>query len=271
MLIKTLFRIKNISNTMRKFGRFIRYGSTKNLSQPLSKRERYYNYYKGLENFWMEMRMGWRPFLYECSQLHSAITARKEHPARQTFRGKTVKTFINADTIRSDEARVCEFARSYTNSVTVRAGTICQQRTFGFPDTFGLTKIPQAIWELTKLSWAVDYFFNVGNAIAAYVPDTLWEPLASWYVVQQDISKTIKMVNSYQKDGTFYPAYSGGLSTVTERKVERVPWAYLGIAYFPKLNVSKYLDLVAIARQHFSKSLNFLKRQLPRKTRKRGR
>lgn len=270
MLIKALLRVKNLGNTMRKFGRFIRYGSTKNLSQPLSARERYYNYYKGLENFWMEMRMGWRPFLYECGNLHSAITARKEHPKRQTFRGRTSKTFKTADTIKSDEARVCEFARSYENKVTVRAGTICQQRTFGFPDTFGLTKIPQAIWELTKLSWAVDYFFNVGDAIAAYVPDTLWEPLASWYVVQQDISRTIKMVNSYQKDGGWYPAYSGGLSIVTERKVERVPCAYLGIAYFPKLNVSKYLDLVAVARQHFSKSLKFLERQIPRKARKRG-
>lgn len=270
MLIKTLLRVKNISNTMREFGHFIRYGSTKNLKRPLSARERTYNYYKGLENFWMEMRMGWRPFLFECGNLHSAITAHKEFPSRQTFRGKTSKIFENADTVRSDQARVCDFARSYTNKVTVRAGTIAQQRTFGFPDTYGLTKLPQAIWELTKLSWAADYFFNVGSAIAAYVPDTLWEPLASWYVIRQDISRTVKMVNSYQKDGSFYPAFSGGLSIYTENKVERVPCAYLGIAYFPKLNVSKYLDLVAIARQHFSKSLNFLKRQFPRKTRKRG-
>lgn len=270
MLIKTLLQIKNISNTMREFGRFIRYGSIKNLSQPLSEVKRHYNYYKGLENFWMEMRMGWRPFLFECEKLHSAVTAQKEHPSRQTFRGKTDKLFELSDTIKSDQARVCEFTRSYTNRVTVRAGTICQQRTFGFPDTYGLTKMPQAIWELTKLSWAVDYFFNVGNAIAAYVPDTLWEPLASWYVVQQDISKTIKMVNSYQKDSSFYPAFGGGLSIVTERKVERVPCAYLGIAYFPKLNVSKYLDLVAVGRQYFAKSLKFLKRQIPRKTRKRG-
>lgn len=270
MLVKTLLLVKNLGNTMRTFGRFIRYGSTKNLKQPLTEKERYYNYYKGLENFWMEMRMGWRPFLYECGNLHSAITAKKEFPKRQTFRGKVQKLFENADTIKSDQARVCEFSRSYTNLVTVRAGTICQQRTFGFPDTYGLTKLPQAIWELTKLSWAVDYFFNVGNAIAAYVPDTLWEPLASWYVVQQEISQTIKMVNSYQKDGSFYPAFSGGLSIRTEKKVERHPCAYLGIAYFPKLNVSKYLDLVAVARQHFNKSLKFLKRQIPRKARKRG-
>lgn len=268
LLVKAAFSVIRLGKIMRDFARFVQYGSTKNLRKPLTRKERYANYYLGIENFWMEMRMGWRPFLFECQNLYSAITKAKEYPKRQTFRGKREATFTNSDVISNNNGRMCIFNRSYTNKVVVRAGTIAEQRTHGWPDVFGITKIPQAIWELTKLSWAVDYFFNVGQAIAAYVPDTLWNPLASWYVITQHIESTIEMVNSYQVDGSFVPPYKGGLSVKTEDKQERHPCAYLGISYFPRMNVAKYLDILAVARQYFNKSLKLLKKAKPKKRRK---
>lgn len=271
MLVTTLRRLWRIGDTMRKFASLIRYGTAKPGKKPLSKKERIKNYYLFLENFWMEMRMGWRPFYYECQALHDACIALRKFPPRQTFRGKTTAEFRNEDVVTSDQfLRVCNFKRTYYNKVTIRAGTLAQQRADGFPDTFGLTKLPQAIWELTKLSWAVDYFFNVGTVIAAYTPDTLWEPLCSWYVVHQRIEKTIEMTGTYQKDGSFQPTVKGGLYNLVEIKKDRVPCAYLGVTLRPKLNLAKYLDLLAVTRQHFSKTYRMLERNVPKKAKRKS-
>lgn len=268
MLAKTLRSVWHLSDTLEHFGRLIRYGSSKNLSKPLTKRERYKNYYLALENFWMELRMGWRPFIHQCVELHNMVQKKKAHPPRQTFRGKTTKEFTRSDRYTSIGARMCVFKRTYSNTVIVRAGTMAQQRAFGFPDTYGLTKLPQAIWELTTLSWAVDYFFNIGDAIAAYVPDTLWEPLCSWYKVEQHITQTIELERSYQADGTFTPDIRGGFRIKNEIKKERHPCAYLGISFFPKMNFAKYIDILGVTRQRFDASLKFFQSQIPRKKRR---
>lgn len=268
MLAKTLRSVWRLGDTLEHFGRLIRYGSSKNLKKPLTKRERYKNYYLALENFWMELRMGWRPFIYQCVELHNMVQKQKTYPPRQTFRGKTTREFSHSDYKTVKGARTYVFKRTYSNTVTVRAGTMAQKRAFGFPDTYGLTKLPQAIWELTTLSWAVDYFFNVGDAIAAYVPDTLWEPLCSWYTIQQHIIQTIELERSFQTDGTFAPDLRGGLRVRSEVKKERHPCAYLGISFFPKMNFAKYIDILGVTRQHFNKSLKFFKSQIPRKKRR---
>lgn len=268
MLVDTLRRVWRLSDTMREFANFIRYGTKKPGKTALSRKERAKNYYLFLENFWMQMRMGWRPFYYECQALHDACLKLRTFPPRQTFRGKTKAKFQNEDMVTSNQERVCNFKRTYVNEVTIRAGTLAQQRANGFPDTFGLTKIPQAIWELTKLSWAIDYFFNIGTLIAAYTPDTLWEPLCSWYTVEQRIEKTIEMTGTYQKDGTYQPTIRGGLYNLVEIKKDRVPCAYLGVTLRPKLNLAKYLDLLAVTRQHFGKALKMLKRNIPKKAKR---
>lgn len=268
MLAKTLRSVWRLGDTLEHFGRLIRYGSSKNLKKPLTKSERYKNYYLALENFWMEIRMGWRPFIYQCVELHEMVQKKKARPPRQTFRGKTTREFTQSDYYTSTGARTCIFKRTYSNTVTVRAGTMAQQRAFGFPDTYGLTKLPQAIWELTRLSWAVDYFFNIADAIAAYVPDTLWEPLCSWYKVEQHITQTIELERSYQRDGSFTPDIRGGLRIRNEVSKSRHPCAYLGVTYFPKMNFAKYTDLLAVTRQHFNKSLRFFQSQTPRKRRR---
>lgn len=266
MLAKALRSVWRLGDTLEHFGRLIRYGSSKNLKKPLTRRERYRNYYLALENFWMELRMGWRPFIYQCVELHNMVQKQKIYPPRQTFRGKTTRVFSRSDYKVYSGARTYVFKRTYSNTVTVRAGTMAQKRAFGFPDTYGLTKLPQAIWELTTLSWAVDYFFNVGDAIAAYVPDTLWEPLCSWYTIKQHIIQTIELERSYQ--GSWQPDLRGGLRVKSEVKKDRHPCAYLGISFFPKMNFAKYIDILGVTRQHFNKSLKFFQSQVPRKKRR---
>lgn len=206
--------------------------------------------YLDAENAWMQVRMGYRPFAYECKSLHEACTKIETKVKRQTFRGKATAKLSNAqlNVAWSSQSRSCRGNKTYDEDYTVRAGVLCERRVNGFPDTFGLTKIPQAIWELTKLSWAVDYFFNTAQLIAAYTPDTLWKPISAWYTERSRIDQVNTIITANYA-GAFPPIDNGWRAWITE-SVKRSPGTSLGLIFRPKMNWAKFIDMVAVTRQH---------------------
>lgn len=214
--------------------------------------------YLMLENAWMEVRMGWRPFLGEVKTLYYAMNALANFPERQTFRAKESFTLSDADTYtltRGQETFV--YDRTYYGKFTVSAGVLAEQRYGGVPDTFGLTKFPQTVYELTRLSWCLDYFLNVGDLIAAYTPDSLWTPMISWVRIQSRETQTATFKSYYQEGYT----YSGSLlrrTTVTDT-YDRRPSPPIGLTFLPKLSWAKYIDSAIVARQQIQKTLRLLK------------
>lgn len=207
--------------------------------------------YKRAENAWMQCRMGYRPFAYEAMSLFEACSDLREGPPkRQTFRAKAKAdiTAVNKAPWSHLQVPATIYGeRTYDEKYIVRATTVCEQRYAGFPDTFGVWKIPQAIWELTKLSWAVDYFLNVGDAIAAFTPDTLWNPKGSCYVERS----TIQQVNQVDRVAmqSYVPFFTGGYSAKITESVKRTSGTSLGVVFRPKMNWAKYLDMMAVTRQ----------------------
>lgn len=279
MLIKAIFHLRHIDKLLKHYYNVFRYGHKSgkdglldwNDWNPKSFKEDWPQFkrqtkqflnqqktrYLELENIWMSIRMGWRPFVGECMNLHNAVMAKKENPARQTFRGKAAdQHFHRSDYYTSTQARTCIFKRSYQKNVSVRSGTLAQQRAYiGFPDTWGLTKLPQTVWELTTLSWAVDYFFNVGELIAAYTPDTLWEPICSWTTVRSMCTQVTELMRSYQVDGSLSPDLKGGMKIYFTDTTERIPSSSIGLTFRPRMNWAKYTDMVAVTRQQLSKTI----------------
>lgn len=245
MLIRTAHLLKNLKPALLRYQynlqQLLRAKGKKALSKKL---------YLDLENAWMEVRMGWRPFKYECEQLHAAMQELKEQPKRQTFRGKATIELSNAQNNLSwsSDSRSVSGNRTYEERITARAGILCEQRYGGVPDTYGLCKFPQTVWELTTLSWAVDYFFNVGEVVAAYVPDSLWLPLASWCTTHSYVSCVNEVVTANYAGAV--PPLTGGYGRKEVVTVSRVPIASVGFALRPRMNVAKYLDVLAVTRQH---------------------
>lgn len=212
-----------------------------------------------IEEKWMEVRMGWRPFYYEVQQLYAAMQKLEKLPGRQTFRAKRTFTIQESDvynyTTNGHEHFV--WNRSFLGSYTVSAGVLAKQRYAGVPDTYGLTKIPQVIWELTKLSWAVDYFLNIGSLIAAYVPDTLWHPAAAWVTVRKREVYKVALKDAYQEGYTYSLA-----PQIREREIIsyiRNPEPPIGLTFSPKLNLAKLTDTVIAVKQLFLKTRRSLR------------
>ena len=205
---------------------------------------------KAIENAWMEIRMGWRPFFGEIQNLIKAINSSKDFPKRQTFRGKSLPIEFTYSDVKSRGDLNSWYTtedRTFSATAQVRSGVLARMRTGGWPDTYGLTKIPQTIWELTTLSWAVDYFFNVGEVIAAYVPDTLWEVLGAWSTVEETIVQIV--TNEQIRHPDFISGFKSGTKVRTVKRKKRIPGSSIAVTFRPRMNVAKYIDIMAVSRQ----------------------
>lgn len=203
---------------------------------------------------WMEVRMGWRPFWGEVMNLQQASQELGLYPKRKTFRAKELYAWEGSDTVDKyiSAYRTLQFKRTCSVHVQYSAGELAEQRYGGVPDTYGLTKIPQTIYELTKFSWAVDYFLNIGSLIAAYTPDSLWTPRMSWLTTKTSLVQTVELIdfapNAYTK------LYGGRpRRTTTTEKWNRVPNPPIGFAIKHSADWRKYLDLAGLVDVDFKK------------------
>lgn len=245
--IRTLFSLKrSVLNYGRALVRAAR--SPKRLAKKL---------YLDAENAYMYIRMGWRPFFGEVENLHAAMTHLTEKRWKCRFIAK--ETIRLASRIETPAAYVnwlrARHEKSVSEEIQVSAGIIAEMKADGWPDTWGLTKIPQTIWELTTLSWCVDYFCNIGSLIAACTPDTYWRPLISWTTVHRVTEDIIRAKNiTYADYGPSVP--EGGHRRTVTKRITRRPGVSVGFALKPMLtwdnSSSEILDTLAVLRQKFS-------------------
>jgi hypothetical protein len=126
---------------------------------------------------------------------------------------------------------------------------------------WGLTQPVEAIWELVPFSFIVDWFFNVGETLAAFTPNYGIESLASWYtVVDTAYQRHSRFNDNFNKpDGP--SAYCtdnvqsvGGCWTdktvITKTRVPN-PSRQVVPTFSLKLDLFKLTDLVIIARGIF--------------------
>lgn len=214
------------------------------------------------ENTWMGIRMGWLPFIGEVQSLYNAITA-SVRPNWQTFRGNSAVSrsaaaskdyYWNQMTTNIDSVT--------TEMVTARTTILCEQRVHRMPDTFGLTQIPETLWEITPLSWAFDYIFNFGDILAAHTPDLLWRPIRV-----SGVTRTTRIEQHRQSGGTTYSntnfysgsGITGGSKTYRKQTtVRRNEPPMGGIVTSLNLNWEKLIDLSIVGRQFAGKAFSGL-------------
>lgn len=107
-----------------------------------------------LEDGWMQIRMGWRPFVGEVQQYAKLFSKPTESlPNRQTFRAqKWIENFIQEDAKNVKDSRTYRFKRGIDEITIIRSGVLTSRIVCGFKDTYGLTKMPKVLWEITPLS-----------------------------------------------------------------------------------------------------------------------
>jgi hypothetical protein len=135
---------------------------------------------------YMEARYALRPMAYDVRDLARALTARASNQSiRQTYRGyaedyeeDTLENQILYHNLSSYKVRGNKF---YSRKFSVRAGVLTAIEGVSTLQIYGLNQPIEALWEMTHLSFALDWFIDVGQAIAALTPEYGTNPLTSWY------------------------------------------------------------------------------------------
>lgn len=252
MLLKALVSLRNIHKLLKYYRDKLRYA--------LDHKDRSSFIASEVLNSWMQVRFGWLPFASDIKSLQTAMTALHKYEDRQTFRAGETITVQDADiypvSLHSGSEQF-DVKRTLYRVTNISAGVLCSQRYGGVPDTYGLTKIPSVIWELTRLSWAIDYFFNVGEVIASFTPDSLWSPLTSWVTQRDRITCENNITNVTIGPPLFIGGYiNNGRIICSKEIVQRIPNpGRSGINFRPRINWARYIDLVGVLKQPLKKTL----------------
>jgi hypothetical protein len=145
---------------------------------------------------WLEYNFGWsamirdfRKFLKSLVDLNQSLNYREE-----IFRGKTLYTEsyvehpTNANTLSGNSVSNT-WERVVAYAVTARAS----QRWVlngGVIDPLGVLSLPSTAWELTRMSWVLDYFLNIDNNVALLNPRVGWSYMGASISLTHDLEVT---------------------------------------------------------------------------------
>lgn len=218
-----------------------------------------------LANRYMECRYALRPLV---SDVRNVLKLLEPNPVpdRYTFRGKYVEKgeVDSGEYLLTTGSYWKRYARKVTSrEVTARAGVLTAIGNVSALQTFGLDNILESIWETIPLSFVADWFFNVGETIAALTPEYGVKELASWVTIEDKIVRrkfvTRNEVTYVPANPSQYYRYSITGCEIGHNSYNKERIVGVRPSIFPTTKVNldafKLLDLSIIIRQ-FSKKLS---------------
>jgi hypothetical protein len=221
----------------------------------------------GTEDYWMEWRYAIRPLIFEVQSYLAALDSKVESAVRKTAR---FSTFDLAEAISSPATSHTEYffranvRRTVTTSRSIRAGVLysLDPEKMGWWTHLGLDAPVSAAWAITRLSFVLDWFFNIGQWIASWEPRVGLTPLSSWVVETRGHSTIdIWLPTSIPFTGfTTLDSHvnsNGGAYCNVQSKVRWVnpDRQFLPTFRYTGLKVAKVADLVVIGRKLASQLL----------------
>jgi hypothetical protein len=212
---------------------------------------------------WMEIRYGLRPLLYTIEEVMSLIREgikpleERIYNARSSSSGvidRKTRSSINAavhtyTTVRAD----------FNCEVQFRANASVQYRYKDLPtalERYGLhaTHLPEIAWELTRLSFVVDWFLGIGPWIASLRRSPSVEYLGNTLGKKVTMKVTVSNLKyKYAYDSTWYPFTGSAECDIRKDTYTRtVDEDLAGPQFFSSdfLDYLKSVDLVIILLQN---------------------
>lgn len=214
---------------------------------------------------WLEYRYGIRQLLFDWEDMCTILANMADKPAHTVFRGfesGTLSSYVKP-TWTASLITGTKLQRDLTHATQFEASAgvvVSDNNRYNLPHDAGLTQVLPTMWELSRLSFVVDWFIDIGTWIAAWQPKVGPEIVGSWStsVTKDVITMTAEAIDngsSTHSSNSKYKYYISksvsGSPAVRKRTItttRRI--ADPQLALLPKVNVSldtaKIVDLVAL-------------------------
>lgn len=176
-------------------------------------------------------------------------------PKRETARAKETQEYTYAWTARESFSGISYTAAyTYKRTVTIRCGILYENKAAATEfDKWGFRPkdIPLAVWQVTSLSFVVDWFANVGDFVSAITPSAGTRTLAMWTKVTIEEELT-RQVSAYTFSAPYITIRDGsGKDSVKRVTVHRDPRNFAPSLAFRDLtelknDASRLTSLVAL-------------------------
>jgi hypothetical protein len=190
-----------------------------------------------VEDAWMAARFGIRPLVYSFQDIHSLAVSSLNKPLLLRAYGTASGSNTYPDR-RITQTVWTGLALEVKNPEALARS----QLGFGSDDVIPL------LWEMTPFSWAVDYFFNIGDYLGSLSTPQGTVPRYSYISCKNEvrISKhdTIRWA-SYSKPGF----RKMDVNNILFSRSARNEFPSLNVTFSPDLDVAKTADLVVLLRQ----------------------
>lgn len=193
--------------------------------QMYKKKHRHGSFLKAAESSWLELRYGWRPFLYDMDAILKSLN--KVRGDRHTARATRVADWSSSKVPSTVGAGGLSFnIRTQTQRVdSVRAGYLYQIGIDNL-DVYGFrwSDIPGTAWDLVPFSFVADWFFNTNDFINAMTPRVGVNPLATWTTTESVVTTAREVLTVLPPNGSFTIERPGsGTHTRKTQSITRVP------------------------------------------------
>lgn len=197
-----------------------------------------------LMQLWMEGRYGWRTLAYDIKDLSEAIT---EYDAKRTIyserRGTSYgESWDSSSSFTTNEGTI-EQTWVFTQNNSIR-GSVAARIT---PPKFEVNPLKTA-WELTRLSWMLDWVLDVGTAIDAFNFTRCAVEQTASYGIHRTFTGSLSVTKVTPVSGRSLTAsYSG---TCEIQTTKRVPSSIPSLPQLTGRNLSPEMsiDLLALMR-----------------------
>lgn len=198
-----------------------------------------------LDNLWLEGRYGWRTLLYDIEDLNKAlISLNVNQRKRYKDRVGTGESWSEIQVIpKSNNAASWDLVVQSNWDVSIRGAMVADFS----PSRFQFNPVTTA-WELTRLSFVVDWIVNVGGFLEAMSLLALSSNYAAAVGWKVHCTRSMEIKNVSWNTG-----YSGEISTTASCEADyvlRIPTSVSKLPQF-KLNLDwlKVTDLLALIYQ----------------------
>lgn len=201
-----------------------------------------------LWNLWLEARYGWRILKKDIADFSEALHSTKERRTR--YRQQSGHTLTGSSTTLDDEftsSGITSSASETLSFMTNLRGTVVAD--IDVP-SFQFNPFTTA-WEVTRLSFVVDWLLNVGQALEAssFLLATKDYSSCGGYRTEIRVDGHYQLVSFDSSIQTVYSPY-GGVWLGIGFHEERVPMAVSGLPRHKlRLNAWKVLDLLSLIAQ----------------------
>jgi len=256
LLKDTMIRVLNIGHfvakrTRRQFKRWLRarnYGTKEDL-WPISRREFLNKIRVNIFNrLWLEARYGWRPLVYDILAIIKSLAKKVRNPLSRKMATQTVDLGEEATTVVDGGTQEITCTKLRRGSQVYHAVVYYDDNT----SHFGANPLVTA-WELTRYSFVIDWFINIGSWIQAISPREGWTGLGVSVSITTDYVDTLTQSWAEGSLHTWNVNMSNLVEETRIEKYERFPYSGIPLPHINvNLNPFKVMDLIALVLTYSS-------------------